>query len=56
VISGVAADTKDSPFMPRFSSYQDVVFGIDCTVRTRWSKDVTFAAGVVDFDAILIYL
>jgi hypothetical protein len=59
VISGVEADMKDSHFMPRFLSYQDVVLGIEETVRTRWSREVIFAAGVdvgVDVDAILINL
>jgi len=48
-ISGVAADVKDSDFMPRFVSYHFCVLGIEVTVRTMWSRDVIFAAGAVIF-------
>ena len=49
LISGVAAETKLSVLMPRFFSYHAAAFGIDFTVRTRWSSDVIVAAGGVIF-------
>ena len=52
VISGVAAETKDSCLMPKFFSYHVLAAGMDLTVRTKWSRDVILAAGW--FDAILI--
>jgi hypothetical protein len=54
VISGVAADTKDSCLMPRFFSYHVLVAGMERTVRTRWSREVIFAAGFVDEVDILL--
>jgi hypothetical protein len=44
-MEGVAAETKDSCFIPRFCSYHFWVVGMEETVRTRWSKEVIFAAG-----------
>ncbi len=44
--SGEEAETKDSDFIPRFFSYHSVVFEIDVTVKTRWSRDWIVAAGV----------
>lgn len=49
VMSGVAVETKLSGFIPRFFSYHAVALGIDFTVRTRWSRDLIVAAGVVIF-------
>lgn len=46
-ISGVETETNDSAFIPRFFSYHFVVVWMEETVRTRWSRDVTFAAGVL---------
>ena len=48
-MEGEAAETKDSCFIPRFYSYHFWVVGMEETVRTRWSRDVIFAAGVVIF-------
>jgi len=44
-MEGEAAETKDSCFIPRFCSYHFWVVGMEETVRTRWSRDVIFAAG-----------
>ena len=52
VISGVVVDTKDSDLIPRFCVYHSVVFGMDFTDRTRWSRDLIVADG--DEDAILL--
>jgi hypothetical protein len=52
VIEGVAALMKDSGFMPRLEEYQAEVVGMERTVRTRWSRDVIFAEGVVVVEAI----
>ncbi len=57
MVSGVAAETKDSAFITRFVSYQEVIFEIEETVMsTRRSRDVIRAAGVVYVEAILIIL
>lgn len=45
-VSGVAEETKDSAFMPRYCVYHPIDLGIDATVRTRWSSDLIVAAGV----------
>jgi hypothetical protein len=45
-------DTKDSDLIPRFFVYHSVVFEMDFTVRTRWSRDLIVAAG--DDDVILL--
>jgi hypothetical protein len=47
-MDGVAAETKDSCFIPRFCSYHFWVVAIEETVRTRWSREVIFAAGWED--------
>jgi hypothetical protein len=52
VVSGVAVDAKDSDLIPRFFVYHSVVFEIEFTVRTRWSRDLIVAAG--DDDVILL--
>ena len=39
------AETKLSEDMPRFVSYHLIESGIDLTVRTTWSSDLTVAAG-----------
>lgn len=44
-MDGVAAEMKVSDFIPRFCSYHFWVVGMEETVRTRWSKEVIFAAG-----------
>jgi hypothetical protein len=45
-------DTKDSDLIPRFFVYHSVVFEMDFTDRTRWSRDLIVAAG--DDDVILL--
>lgn len=52
VMFGVALETNDSDLIPRFCSYHFAVEGMDLTVKTRWSRDLILAAGVVD--AILL--
>lgn len=47
MICGVAADTKDSAFIPRFLVYHSLVAGMDFTVRTRWSREVIVHAILV---------
>ena len=47
-MKGVAAETKDSGFIPRFCSYHFWVVRMEETVRTRWSKEVILAAGWED--------
>jgi hypothetical protein len=53
VISGVAAEMKDSARMPRCCVYQFLDAETDFTVRTRWSRDVMVAEGldVVDISS-----
>jgi hypothetical protein len=52
IISGVAAETKLSLFIPKFFKYHSVLFETDFTVKTRWSRDITVAAGVDIFLAV----
>jgi hypothetical protein len=42
----VTPDTKTSCRMPRFWVYQSFEAAMDFTVRTRWSREVTVAAGL----------
>ena len=52
MISGLAAEMNDSDLMPRFWVYHFVDAGMDCTVRTRWSRDLMIAA--LRVEAILV--